>query len=403
MRSAAVAALSTIAIVCASNEAAASDVTLSGSVAEDARGFLQAPQWSGQSTERIQPTFLGDAKLSLEHLTSAIDCDVNPYVRYDSVDEQRRLVELHTAKCRARGKKWTLSLGYDVESWGVLEFVNPADVLNQRDLNDDVVTKRKLGQPMASLSVRTGAGTFAAYGLAWFTPLSFPGVSGRLRPEIPIDADEAKYQSSLQRAQPEAAFRYGNAFRKVEVNASYFYGYRRDPDFGLGVNAAQQPYLFPTYALEHQGSLELQATLGSLLLKSESVFRLNSNGSYNSAAAGVGFEYDLGTLLEGGQTISVLCEYDYDTRTRTLIVPFTDDLIGGVRIALNDVRATELTVWSDLAFPEGRVQVVAVDASTRILDGLKATVGFRGLPAGGGPLADLHKDEYVSLRLSAFF
>jgi hypothetical protein len=299
--------------------------------------------------------------------------------------------------------RWKLSVGYDVESWGVLEFVNPADVLNQRDIADDVVTKRKLGQPMTGLSVTTDLGTFAFYGLTWFTPLSFPAVTGRLRPTLVIEGDQATYGSSLKRLNPEGAFRYTNALGPIEVGASYYYGYERDPVFGVAIGSAGQPYLVPSYSLEHQGSFELQATLGGLILKSEGALRLDRDGSYGSAAVGAGLEYDLGALIMAGETITLICEYDYDTRPRTLIVPFTDDLIGGVRVAFNDVRGTELTAWSDVAFPDSRFQVVAVDASRRILDSLKVAVGFRAMPAGGGPFADLRKDDYVSVRLSALF
>jgi hypothetical protein len=84
-------------------------------------------------------------------------------------------------------------------------------------------------------------------------------------------------------------------------------------------------------------------------------------------------------------------------------VPFTNDLFAGARLALNDVRSTEVTVWADCDVADGRVQIVAIDGSLRLVEGLKAAVGARFLPARGGAFAALYKDQYLNLRLSAFF
>jgi hypothetical protein len=383
--------------------ASAADVSASGSAAEEARAFLEAPQLGTQRGARVQPTFLAEGKLTLDNLRQGLDCEFNGIARYDSVDSKRSLLGARTAKCKVRGNRWTVSFGYDVESWGVLEFVSPADILNQRDLNDDILTRQKLGQPLTSLTTTTKLGTFALYGLAWFIPQSYPGANGRLRPQLVVRADRASYDSSLKRANPEAAFRYSNTFQELQVNASYYYGYRKDPDFRVLVDASGEPFLAPSYALLHQGSLELQATLGALLLKSEGALRLGHRGGYGSAAVGLGVEYDLGALLDDGRTISLLGEYDYDSRPQSVVVPFTNDLLAGLRIALNNVDDSQIMVFSSLAFPQARVDVVAIDASSRLLDGLRVALSFRGMPARSGPFADLHKDEYLSLRLTASF
>lgn len=402
MRRSQVAVFPALLVLLASRSASA-DVGLSGFMAEEGRAYTSSPEYPGQSTLGVQSTATAELKLTAERLTSWMDCFATVYGRYDGLDQNRSIVDPHVVKCRARGSNWSLSVGYDVESWGLLEFASPSDVLNQRDLNDDIVTKRKLGQPMANLTVRTSGGTFNLYSLVGFTPLSFPGPTGRLRSFLAVDTEHTTYGSSLGRALPGGAARYSNAFGQLRLNAGYFFGYRPTPDFEAGLDAQGRPFLRPAYPLEHQGSLEVQATLGDLLLKGESALRLNSDGSYASAAFGVGLEYDVGTLFKGGQTVSVLLEYHKDTRTRTLIVPFTNDLIGGVRVALNDVRATELTAWADLGFPDVGAQVVAVDASTRILDGLRGAVGFRGMPAQTGPFRDLKRDNYLTLRLTSFF
>ena len=380
----------------------AADAGFQGSVAEQTRVFFRSPAFPDQSSEPAQPTFVVDAKLSLEDLPWGVDCYVSPYYRHDSVDGGRRLFDAQSSKCRVRGDDLSLSIGYDVEPWGVLEFANPSDVLNQRDITEDIVTKRRLGQPMVRLTLNTDIGSFTAYGLTFFTPLSFPGARGRLRPALVIEGDRAEYESKRERLEPEAAFRYTETFGPIHVGAAYYYGYHRDPSFGVGVDAGGRPYLYPVYALVHQASLELQTTLDSLLLKAEGAQRWDEQLNPASSAIGAGFEYDFGAALGEGQTISVFGEYVYDTRERTLIVPFTNDVFGGIRLALNDVRSTELSVWADVALPDRILQVAAADVSTRLLEGLKGSVGVRVLTRRGA-FADLGKDDYLHVRLHAFF
>jgi hypothetical protein len=377
---------------------------LSGYVAEDARAFPLAPQFPAQSQYRVQPTFIADAKLALEGIGEPIRCYFEPYVRYDGVDRNRTIFDPQAGKCGARGRKWSVSIGYDVEFWGVLEFVNPANVLNQRDITEDIVTKRRLGRPMAKATFDTGIGHFSLYGMTGFTPMTFPSEKGRLRPVVVIDNSATTYESPHGRWVPEAAFRYSNTVGAVMVGASYYFGYTNEPSFALALDRTTGvPFVAPSYSLVHQGGAELQATLGGLVLKSEGVVRHGTGGGDSTYAVGAGVEYDVGALLESGQNISILCEYDYDTRQRDLVLPFTNDLLGGVRLALNDVRSTEFVVWSNLAFPDARTEIVAADASARVLEGLKATIAYRGVLSARGPFADVSKDSYVSLRLSSYF
>jgi hypothetical protein len=383
-------------------EAAAMDFTLTGSATAEGRVFLAAPALPGQDTARLQPSGAAELDAAFKSIVDGLSCVVNPYGRYDAVDPGRRLLDPHVVKCRLDAGGGAFELGYDVQFWGVMEFVNPANVLNQRDLTEDLVTKRRLGAPMASFVWPVEGGTVEAYVLEYSPPVRLPSAKGRLRPSLPVDGDAATYGSRAGRARPEAALRSTRTLGPLSLALSYFNGYAREPDVSLVV-VNMAPSLLPSYRVENQLALEAQLTLGGLILKSEDAVRLRSSGGFGSYAVAVGAEYDLAALWKGSQSLSLLAEYDRDDRTRSLLLPFTNDAFAGARLGLNDQRSTELAAWASFSLTDRELGVVAVDASTRIVDGLKVALGYRQIVSTKGPWSDLASDDYLSLRLGGYF
>jgi hypothetical protein len=379
------------------------EASFAANITGEGRYFFYAPALPGQTTVRLQPSASAELKLALKSLVTGLDCLANPYGRYDYFDSGRRLIDPHVAKCRIQMGPAAIEVGYDVQFFGVMEFVNPANVLNQRDITEDLVTRRRLGAPMASVVFPVGSGTFEAYAVGYFMPLRFPSAEGRLRPLLPVDDEATTYDSRLGRAHPELALRGTATIRDLSLALSSFSGYSPDPDFALGLSSAMQPDLVPSYHLEHQPALEAQLTLGALLLKSEDVVRLRWGGAYDSYAVGVGGEYELGALLKRDETLTFLAEYHRDSRTRNLIVPFTNDAFAGIRLGFNDRRSTELTGWASFSFDDLKIGLVAVDASTRIVEGLKVAVGYRQIVDSTGPFASIAADDYLSIRVAGYF
>jgi len=134
-------------------------VSLSGDLSGEVRTFVDGPLLPGEKSTTAQPGFSGEVKFDAQNVLDRFDVTLNPYYRYDAVDSGRSIFDLHTAKIATHGNRWRFKAGYDVEFWGVMEFVNPVNVINQRDLTDDVVGKRRLGQPMADVTVLGKWGT----------------------------------------------------------------------------------------------------------------------------------------------------------------------------------------------------------------------------------------------------
>jgi hypothetical protein len=382
---------------------ATAEVTMSGVLGAEVRGFLHPPALALQGAARVQPALTAEVKLALRRLTDHLDCVVNPFGRYDPIDAGRRLLDPYITKCQIEWAGISLKVGYDVEFWGVMEFVNPVNVINQRDLVDDLVSKRRLGQPMASLSLPTDWGTLDVYLLTAFRPLRLSSIEGRLRPAIPIDESAVSYQPSAGRFTPEVALRMSRGFEALAVGLSYFYGHARDPDFLVALSPEGRPYVYPSYDLRQQLGLDLQLTMGGLILKSEDVLRLDAAGKYQSHAVAFGAEYELGASFKARQSISLLVEYDFDSRSASLVLPFTHDAFAGVRLGFNDQRSTEVTAWTGYSLRDRAMQLMVVDVSMRILDELKATVSWRQIVAASGPFADVARDDHLSLRLAGYW
>ena len=168
-------------------------VTVSGGLSGEIRAFPERPPRAEQDVQAAQPAFTGEARLEAQGPRKRFMVTFNPYVRYDAVDGQRSVFDLHELKVSAGGQRWHVKAGYDVEFWGVMEVVNPVNVLNQTDVTEDFLTKRKLGQPMVDYTLLGNFGTVDFYVLSGFQPMRFPTATARLSPAVPIYQDEVIY------------------------------------------------------------------------------------------------------------------------------------------------------------------------------------------------------------------
>jgi hypothetical protein len=382
---------------------ASAQVAVTGGVSAEARAFPERPAAVDQDLTAAQPTFTGEVKIEAARLPKGLAATFNPYLRYDTVDRGRTLFDLHELKISGGGQRWRFKVGYDVEFWGVMEFVNPVNVLNQSDVTDDFLGKRKLGTPMADVTLTGKLGTLDVYALTGFRPMRFPRQAGRLRPPLPIDDEGVGYVSGRGRTQLEGAVRYFRNIRHVYVGVSHFYGYSREPEVSLDFTAQGLPFLAATYGLEHQTGLELQVTFGNMILKSEDVVRSDARTGRRTAALSLGAEYDIGALLSSGRTVTLFGEYYHDTRPQSLIVPFRNDVFAGVRIGVNDRRSSEIRVWTNYDVSAGRPSVIMLDASARLSDRVKAAIAYRGIVSRQQALTSIAQDSHVVLKFETFF
>jgi hypothetical protein len=70
---------------------------------------------------------------------------------------------------------------------------------------------------------------------------------------------------------------------------------------------------------------------------------------------------------------------------------------------MNDRQSTEIRVWANYSLAEQHVDVVALDASARLSDRVKAVVGYRGVVTGKGALASVSRDSHLVVKLQTLF
>jgi len=381
----------------------AAESRFSGEFSDQYTVFLTKDHLPNQSPLRDQPSFLTiEAKL-VTSLFKGLDFTLNPYYRYDNTDGQRTLFDMHALKLNADWKRVRVKVGYDVEFWGVMEFINPVNILNQTDVTEDFLGNRRLGQPMAVMTLVSRFGTLYLYTLKYFQPMQFRGVNGRLRPVVPIDEDQVEYGSEEGSKKVERALRYSGTFKNVFVGVSYFEGYRRDPEMLIKLDSQSIPFLVPRYNLQNQAGLELQVTFDNLILKSEGVRRWDTDWKRQSDAVGVGWEYDFGALMDQGQNISFFNEYYLDRREGSLIVPFNNDFFVGIRLGLNDKRSTDLRLWTNYNTKRNSSDVVMLDASARISDQIKVVGTYRGIVSSKAHFDSIANDSHVTFKILIYF
>ena len=166
---------------------AAAQVAVTGGASVEVRAFPEGPGMPSQDLSAVQPNFTVETKVEAPRLPKGLSAAFNPYLRYDTTDRGRSTFDLRELKISGGGQRWRFKAGYDVEFWGVMEFVNAVNVLNQSDITDDFLSKRKLGSPMADVTLTGRLGTIDVYALTGFRPMRFPNTAGRLRPALPVD------------------------------------------------------------------------------------------------------------------------------------------------------------------------------------------------------------------------
>ena len=213
---------------------------------------------------------------------------VIPYLRWDSVDDDRKLADLQEAYWAREGGSVELLAGVNTVFWGVTESVHLVDIVNQTDAAGDIDGEDKLGQPMVNLAWQQDWGMISAYLMPYFRERNYPGLDGRLRTPVPVDSDRAVYQSSRKQNHVDVALRYSHYIGDVDVGLSIFSGTSREPRL---VPADDAPVLLPHYDQIDQFGVDLQYTRDAWLWKLEAIAR---NGYSETFAAAVGgFEFGL--------------------------------------------------------------------------------------------------------------
>jgi hypothetical protein len=286
--------------------------------------------------------------------------------------------------------------------WGQTESLHLVDVINQTDAIEAIDGEDKLGQPMVNLSLIKDWGTTSIFILPYFRERTFPGIDGRLRPELAIDTDNPIYESDDEQSNVDFALRWQHSIGDWEVGLSYFDGTSREPDFNL-VLEGEEASLRPYYPQMQQVGLDVLAIVDAWLLKFEGISR-DVNGDNFFAAVG-GFEYTSVGVFDSRYDIGWLVEYQYDERDDTSFIISQNDLMFGSRFVFNDTAGTEILMGFVQDLDESGSLSAFVEASSRINDNWRWSFDawFFTSDVPTDPVYAIRRDDFAQLSLEYYF
>ena len=227
------------------------DVVFRPEAKVELRLFPDEPQFDGQ-LEHLQPSlvFTGEASWrSDDRDTRAL---FEPYLRLDGEDQERTYFDAREANGSHAVGDWGAFAGVSTVFWGVAEAHNPADVINQTDLSEDIDGDAKLGQPMLRLTWRSQAGSVDLFSLPYFRERAFPGEDGRLRPDPVVAGGRAEFERDGGAWAGDAALRYETRIDDLDLGLHAFYGTSRAPTLEFDASLGR---LTPFYAELAQGGV----------------------------------------------------------------------------------------------------------------------------------------------------
>ena len=369
----------------------------SGYISGEYRYFTNSPADSRQHGNNFslsaQPEFFTDWDNGNQSFTFV------PFARWDENDEERSHADIRELTWLKAEDTWELRVGLRKLFWGVTESQHLVDIINQTDLVEAPDGEEKLSQPMINLALIRNWGTVDFFILPGFRERSFPGVDGRLRSPLPVDADNAIYESSQKGSHIDYAARWSHALGDWDIGLSYFNGTSRDPRFipNIGVTA-----LLPVYDLIEQWGLDLQATLDNWLWKVEAINRSGQGESYYAMTGG--FEYTFYGINESQYDLGVISEIMHDDRGDNATTPFEDDILLGTRLTLNDEQSTEF-LFGVIFDSDDSTRLFSIESSRRFGDNWKVTLegqAFMNIP-NNDLLVGLKDDNYLQLEVVRYY
>ena len=362
------------------------------------RIFTEDARWPGQDNSTTQLSIAGSSEFRWRGDESR--ASIIPYLRYDETDDERSLADLREAYWAKEAEDYELLIGVNTVFWGVTESVHLVDIINQTDAVSDIDGEEKLGQPMINLEMQRDWGLVSVYVLPYFRERTFAGEDGRLRTPLPVDTDNALYESSDEENHVDLALRYSHYFGNVDIGLSAFSGTNREPRF---LPNADGDKLIPYYDQINQLGLDLQYTIDAWLWKLEAITRKTQNDSFSAAVGG--FEYTFYQVADSAADVGALLELQYDGRDEDEPLTLTDnDLFAGIRLALNDTQDT--TMLTGMGYDlETSETYLNIEAERRLGEDtvleLRARFFTNADPDDTGYA--IENDDYLQLQLSRYF
>ena len=376
---------------------------ISGSFSAETRIFPDDPAFSDQTDEAVSPSLVIEPEFVYEWNKNQDRITVTPFVRWDADDDNRSHVDLREASWLHISDEWDLVVGVSKVYWGVTESRHLVDIINQTDAVEDIDGEDKLGQPMINLNLIRDWGTIGLFILPRFRKRTFPADNARLRGPIPIDVDNATYESSRKENHVDGAIRWSHTLGDWDIGLGYFQGTSREPRFLLATNNGR-PVFVPQYDLIDQTSLDIQLTTDATLWKLEAISRGGQGRRFTAAV--VGLEYTLFGVSETSSDLGFLIEYLYDDRDITM-APFVftdDDIFFGTRLSLNNTQNTAFLAGA-IIDRHSKETLFFLEAEHRLSDHWKFEMQgrfFINIPDESFN-AGFREDSFLNLSFSRYF
>ena len=373
---------------------------LNGSMSIETRLFANSPLYPNQERNNSSIAFVPEYYHEWDDGSNFIFI---PFLRLDTADSERVHFDIRELNFLLLGDPWELRIGLGKVFWGVTEFVHLIDVINQTDLVEDIRGEDKLGQPMVHLSIPQDWGGFDFFVLPYFRERTFPGPEGRLRTGLVVDTENPRYESGAEENHVDLALRYSQIFDFGDIGIYYFKGTSREPLFIQTVNSLGQPVLLPSYQQMGQIGIDLQLISGNWLWKIEALHQDNENKNFFATTGG--FEYTFVGLGASMIDLGFIAEFTYDDRDDEATTSFENDLLLGLRLAINDAAGTELLAGlsHDL---DNRGNVLQIEASRRLTDTIKIFVegwAFFDTEPDDYYLYSIRDDDFIRLQIFYYF
>lgn len=373
-------------------------VKYSGNVAAEIQFFSQAAQFDNQFDENLTLSY--NQKISHEWGRDDL-FSIELFFRADNRDEEREHADIRELKWLHVSGDHEWRIGIDTVFWGVTETQHLVDIINQTDRVEGFDGEDKLGQPMVHYTRIQDWGVFHVFVLPGFREAKFRSGQARLQFPLPVDTDQAVFESSDEQRHIDYALRYAHFIGDTEFGLSLFDGTNRDPVFSQGLNTTGQPVLIPEYQQMTQFGLDLQSIIGDWIWKLESIHRQLDSGSYSAATAG--FEYTFYAIMDSAIDLGTLMEYSWEDRDENAGV-LDNDLFGGLRFAFNDVQSSEILagVFIDT---DNQSKSLRMEASRRLGDSWKLTGELQIFTSidEQDPLIAFARDDFLLLELAWFY
>ncbi|WP_282606787.1 hypothetical protein [Pelagibius sp. Alg239-R121] len=385
--------------------ARAGEWDFSGSIAGELRVFPNSPAFDEQDDTKLSPSIAVEPEVVYEWNGGDDRITFVPFGRWDAHDDNRSHVDLRELNWLHVGDDWDSVIGVEKVFWGVTESRHLVDIINQDDAVEDVDGEDKLGQPMLNLNLFRDWGTVSGFVLPGFRERTFRSNDARLRGSLPVDDDNATYESNAEEHHIDFAVRWAQTFDDLDIGIAHFHGTSREPRLLPRVNPDGRVVLIPRYDQIDQTSLDAQLTKDAWLWKLEAITRSGQGDRFFASVAG--FEYTLFGILDSNADLGLLAEYLYDGRDEDDAPPVLtdDDFFLGARATLNDEQDTTFLIGG-IIDRDNQSTSVSIEAERRLGEFWKVELEgrlFVNVDDDDLILNGVRDDDVITLRLTRYF